>query len=289
MHVGRACVNSPDRNAQGAALENTVLCVCVCMMMMMMMMSLSEKREGDSGREWEASWLIMIDSFRAHSSFFPLALSLPLSFYGLITETYSISHYLPSSIPSSLAHFSPSFLSHHPTLSTPTPAAPVYSSVSRKGGCQSPSAASPSSNPLHPSLHPSFSSVTVTSSSLFTLFLSLSLSFLPLWRFFIYKWSLSVQRLPLFIFILFSSRLHLEWSIFPCVSVRHTHRDGKKQTHKFYFPFLLSLSPSLPVCLCVSFPLSRPQLEEQSMLTQPSLIQMLPEMHHGKPSLGLVF
>lgn len=88
----------------GPALENKRLCVRVHMMMMM---SASKRKEGESGGEQEASWLIMIDSFRAHSSFPPRSLA-PALLYGLITETYSISHYLPSSV----SHFfSSSFLS----------------------------------------------------------------------------------------------------------------------------------------------------------------------------------
>lgn len=174
----------------------------------------------------------MIDSFRTHSSFLYLA---PALLYGLITETHSISHYRPSSIPSSLAlSFLHLFsLSIHP---------PCYSSVSRKGGCQSPSAASPSSNPLHvPSSLPPSVHLSHPSLSLFPLFLSHS--FLPPWHSFLYKLSPS----------LFKAFLYLSSSPFAllCCSLRvcQAHRDGKKQTQILLPILAVALSLGLPRCL----------------------------------------
>lgn len=108
----------------------------------------------------------MIDSFRAHSSFPPRSLA-PALLYGLITETYSISHYLPSSV----SHFfSSSFLSssdNPPTTNTTHPPPPPLQRLPncatlfippRKGGCQSPRL--PCLHPLTrrrtspPSIHP---------------------------------------------------------------------------------------------------------------------------------------
>ena len=110
----------------------------------------------------------MIDSFRAHSSFSPRSLARAF-LYGLITETHSISHY-PPYVSISHSFFSIFSLPSPPLPSLPSHPTPVYSSVPGKGGCQSPSAASPSSNPppvpspLPPSIplslsHPSLSLV----------------------------------------------------------------------------------------------------------------------------------
>lgn len=104
-------------------------------------------------RELEASWLIMIDSFRTHSSS-PLAPSLQLPFSGLITET-------DLSFPPLLLPSSPPFLRvslHQTPPFPPPPTSPrwfIHTSLWKRG-CQSPSDASPSSNRLHlPSTHPS--------------------------------------------------------------------------------------------------------------------------------------
>lgn len=158
----------------------------------------------------------MIDSFRAHSSFPPRSLA-PALLYGLITETYSFSHYPPLPPPTHTLHPSLfcSTFSLSPSLALPSSRAPVYSSIPRKGGCQSPSAASPSSNPPHvpssipTSIHLSLPSITVTLFPPFSsLYLSHSCHFGTL--FYINLLSFSVQRLPLFILVPFFSLLCIQ-------------------------------------------------------------------------------
>lgn len=154
--------------------------------------------------------------------------SLPRSrslLYGLITEMYSVSHYVSSSI-----RHPPSFSPSLPIVIRHSPAASVYSSIPWKGGCQSPSAALPSSNTsLHLSFYPS-----ITFSPLF---------FLLLWgSFILHTISLAPSSFPSFLCIL------TDLSFPVCLSKRKTQisHSGCLPVSLFVH-LLLSLSASARV------------------------------------------
>lgn len=247
----------------GAALENKVLCVCV--MMVMMMMSLSTKRARERSILINHDWLIQSPLV------FSPAPALPLSFMAWLRRR------ILSLIPQPLH---PSLFFSRFSLYPPHP--PLRLFIHPSLGKEAVNLRLPPLHPLtcrtslhlslHPSIYLSHPSLSL-SFTLFSPFLSLSQSFLPPREFLQDKFTLSFQRLPVFIFVPhFSSSAFSDLS-FPLYlsGTIHTIIVKKTRIHNLYIHLYIF---ALSVC--------RHQLKEQPLLTQSCLIQMLPEMHHGK-------
>lgn len=278
----------------GPALENKRLCVRVCARVYD---DDDECKQKERGRERRRARSVLINHDWLIQSPLVFSPSLPRSSSPLWLDYGDVLYLsLPPLLRLSLLFFIFSLFlwqpPHHQYYSPPPlqrlPNCATLFIPPRKGGCQSPRL--PCLHPLTrrrtspPSIHPrpihqSFFSL---SPSFFPPCLTHSCHFVTL-LYIKFPLFLRSKLSSIYLHPPFSSLYCIQWSVSACLS--GTLGNGKKQTHKAK-THSLSLILSLSLCLS-SF--SRGLSWRSWVLTQPGLIQMLPEMHPGKASLGLLF